>query len=34
MRVVVPGGTVQGAGTAQIIQTHMMQPAMLKQGKL
>lgn len=34
MRVVMPAGTVQTSGTAQIIQTHLMPQAMLKQGKL
>lgn len=33
MRVVMPAGTVQTSGTAQIIQTHLMPQAMLKQGK-
>lgn len=32
MRVVMPAGTVQTSG-AQIIQTHLMPQAMLKQGK-
>lgn len=32
MRVVMPG-SVQTSGTAQIIQTHLMPQAMLKQGK-
>lgn len=32
MRVVMPAGTVQTSGTAQIIQTHLMPQAMLKQG--
>lgn len=33
MRVVMPTGAVQTTGTAQIIQTHLMPQAMLKQGK-
>lgn len=33
MRVVMPSGAVQTAGTTQIIQTHIMPQAMIKQGK-
>lgn len=32
MRVVMPAGTVQTSGSAQIIQTHLMPQAMIKQG--
>lgn len=32
MRVVMPAGTVQTSGSAQIVQTQIMPQAMIKQG--